>query len=133
MAETAFSDLGVARFMSLTTFRKSGERLSTPVWVAHDGDWLVLVVTTSRDSGKVKRIRNDPRVTMVPCTRFGQTDPGAQPVPGRADIVVDDPERTRLAGVIRRKYRVEFTIIVTLERLRHRRSRDRVILRISAV
>jgi hypothetical protein len=62
-----------------------------------------------------------------------QTDPGAQPVPGRAEIVMDDPERTRLTGVIRRKYRVEFTIIITLERLLHRRSRDRVILRISAV
>jgi PPOX class probable F420-dependent enzyme len=131
MAETAFSDLGVAKFMSLSTFRKSGERVWTPVWVARDGDWLV--VSTPRDSGKVKRIRNDPRVTMVPCTRFGQTDPGAQPVPGRADIVMDDPKRTRLAGVIRRKYRVEFPIIITLERLLHRRSRDRVILRISAV
>ncbi len=43
MAESAFSDLGVAKLMSLTTFRKSGEPVSTPVWVARDGDLLVVV------------------------------------------------------------------------------------------
>ena len=52
--------LADARFGSLTTFRRSGERVSTPVWVGRDGG--ALVVLTLAASGKVRRLRRDPRV-----------------------------------------------------------------------
>ena len=42
--DSAFAALGDEQFLSLTTFRKSGERVSTPVWIGRDGD--ALMVTT---------------------------------------------------------------------------------------
>lgn len=58
------------RYMNLTTYRRSGEGVPTPVWFACLGD--VLHVFTDIDSGKVKRIRNDPRVTLVPSDLLGR-------------------------------------------------------------
>ena len=53
----------------LTTFRKDGTPVATPVWfVIHDGE---LHATTLENAGKVKRIRNDPRVTVAACTVRG--------------------------------------------------------------
>ena len=68
--DSAFAALGDEWFLSLTTFRKSGERVSTPVWIGRDGD--ALIVTTPQASGKVKRLRNSPRVEVRPCNRMGR-------------------------------------------------------------
>ena len=56
----AFAALGGVSFVSLTTFRRNGAPVSTPVWVAADGDDLVVLTPTA--SGKVRRLRNDARV-----------------------------------------------------------------------
>ena len=50
--ETTFDDLADEKFVSLTTFRKNGVGVPTPVWIGRDGD--ALVVTTPVGSGKVK-------------------------------------------------------------------------------
>jgi len=56
--------------VNLTTFRKSGEPVTTPVWyVVRDGK---MYVRTGAGSGKVKRIRNDPRVRLAPATVRGK-------------------------------------------------------------
>jgi PPOX class probable F420-dependent enzyme len=52
------------QFISLTTFRKSGVAVPTPVWFTVSGDKFYVV--TSASSGKVKRIRNNPRVQVAP-------------------------------------------------------------------
>ena len=57
-------------YVSLTTFRRTGIPVSTPVWAAPDGD--TLVVWTRADSGKVKRLRHTPRVTVAPCDVRGR-------------------------------------------------------------
>src|SRR5437667_8990049 len=54
------------KYISLTTFRKSGVAVPTPVWFGEqDGK---LYVKTRSDSGKFKRIRNNPQVKLAPCT-----------------------------------------------------------------
>lgn len=53
------------QYMSLTTFRKSGEAVPTPVWFALVGGRVY--VFTGLHSGKVKRIRNYPEVEIAPC------------------------------------------------------------------
>jgi PPOX class probable F420-dependent enzyme len=58
------------QYMNLETFRKSGEGVSTPVWfVALDNE---LCFTTEPASGKVKRMRRDPRVRVAPCKVNGE-------------------------------------------------------------
>jgi hypothetical protein len=53
---STIDDVAGERFVSLTTFRRDGTPVATPVWIARDGD--ALVVTTPADSGKVKRLRS---------------------------------------------------------------------------
>jgi hypothetical protein len=63
---TVAPTLGLAgeQFVSVTTFRRDGTPVPTPVWIAQDGD--ALVVTTPAGTGKVKRLRHDPRVEPAP-------------------------------------------------------------------
>ncbi len=123
-----FLALGDERFVSLTTFRRSGEPVSTPVWVGRDGD--TLVVTTPVSSGKVKRLRNDPRVEMRPCGRFGKVKAGAEPVSGVAELVTDPVGQTGPHELIRKKYGLEYRIVMAIERLGKSGNEQRLILRI---
>jgi PPOX class probable F420-dependent enzyme len=58
------------RYVNLATYRRSGREVRTPVWVAADGDHLV--VYTNATSGKVKRIRNEGRVRLAACDVRGR-------------------------------------------------------------
>ncbi|MBI3950987.1 MAG: PPOX class F420-dependent oxidoreductase [Acidobacteria bacterium] len=73
-AETAQAStlalLGRHRTMNLVTFRKNGISVATPVWFAEEDGKLY--VPTWVPSGKVKRIRNNPKVQMAPRTAFGK-------------------------------------------------------------
>jgi hypothetical protein len=58
------------KYVCLTTFRKSGVAVVTPVWFAERGDKIY--VKTRIESGKSKRIRNNPSVRVAPCTIRGK-------------------------------------------------------------
>lgn len=58
------------KYISLTTFRKSGAGVATPVWFGEDSDRLY--VMTRSDMGKAKRIRNNTQVRVAPCTIRGK-------------------------------------------------------------
>ena len=107
--------LGHHRFVSLTTFRRSGEPVSTPVWVARDGDGLV--VLTPSASGKVKRLRADPRVEVRPCGRFGAVPEGAVAVAARAEIREGAADVARARASIRATYPVESRLVLGIERV----------------
>jgi PPOX class probable F420-dependent enzyme len=124
-AVPTFNALADEQFVSLTTFRRDGSPVPTPVWIARDGD--VLVVTTPADSGKVKRLRRDPRVDLRPCDRRGRVRDGAVPVAGTAEVLAPLP---RHADALRGKYGVQYRIGTVVERLVRGR-RERVILRIT--
>lgn len=91
--------LAAAKYLSLTTFRKDGTPVATPVWLVREGEELR--VTTQASSAKVKRIRNNPEVLLAPCDMRGRLK-GDQ-VAGRA--VLQDPEQTvRTTELIRKRY-----------------------------
>ncbi|HET7272290.1 MAG TPA: PPOX class F420-dependent oxidoreductase [Rubrobacter sp.] len=58
------------RYVRMTTFRRSGEGVPTTVWFALVGGRAY--VFTSANSGKAKRIRNNPRVTLTPSNFRGR-------------------------------------------------------------
>jgi uncharacterized protein len=62
------------KYISLATFRKNGAKVATPVWFGEEGDKLY--VMTRSDMGKTKRIRNNPQVTVAPCTIRGKVTGG---------------------------------------------------------
>lgn len=73
-------------FVLLTTFRKDGTPVPTPVWVVRDVDELL--VWTNPQAGKVKRIRANGRAELSPCTRRGA--PLGRPVPATGRVLGAD-------------------------------------------
>lgn len=79
MSETSyFAALEKQSYLSIETFRKSGEGIATPVWFAADPTTSLgsreakIYIYTIANTGKVKRVRNNPRVRIAPCGRTGQ-------------------------------------------------------------
>ena len=120
-----FAALASARFISLSTFRRSGEAVPTPVWIARDGEDLL--VTTPADTGKVKRLRNSPRVELSPSSRMGKVEDGAPRVSGTATIETESERETQ---IFREKYGLEYRIFMRIERLGKDGNKPRLILRI---
>ena len=58
------------KYISLTTYRKNGEEVSTPIWFARENDDIYIM--TEDQSWKVKRLRNNPKVAFVPCNYIGK-------------------------------------------------------------
>jgi PPOX class probable F420-dependent enzyme len=99
---------GRRRYVSLTTFRRTGAPVATAVWVApSDG---ALVVITGSATGKAKRLRHDPRVELRECDVRGRVRPGAPVALGRAEIVTDPGEQERLLAGHRRKYGLQYRL-----------------------
>lgn len=65
-----FAALAREAYLSLTTFRRDGTPVTTPVWVVSD-DGARLLVHTDATSGKVKRLRNNPNVRVAGCSSSG--------------------------------------------------------------
>jgi len=91
--------LGAEQYLLVTTFRRDGTPVPTPVWAARDGD--ALMVWTVGDSGKVKRIRRDGHVTVGPCTVRGK--PTGDPVPAHATLL-EPGAAAAVRELIKRKY-----------------------------
>lgn len=98
--------LAASSYVLLTTFRKDGTPVATPVWVSRDGD--LLYVWTQADSGKVKRIRNDGRVLVGPSDSRGGLQ-GTE-VEGRARVLDSPDDLARVAGLHRAKYGMQFRL-----------------------
>lgn len=99
---TELERLAREQYILLTTFRKNGEGVSTPIWVAADNGELV--VWTPRDSWKVKRLRRDPRVEVTACDFSGRKSHGGT-ISGKARLL-DDAGSDRARTAIRDKYGV---------------------------
>ncbi len=89
--------LASARYVSLTTFRRTGAPVSTPVWFAPAADGSDhFVVITLDATGKTKRLAHTSRVELRPCDVRGRVADGAPTYRGDA-VVVREP--AEVAGV----------------------------------
>jgi len=87
-------------YISLETFRRSGEGVRTPVWFAADAGKLY--VFTEAKAWKVKRLRNDARVRVAACNvRGGVTGSWFEGVGHRIE---DAATEQRAYAALRRKY-----------------------------
>jgi len=101
------------QYLNVETFRKNGQGVPTPVWFVQDGD--TLYVRTVDGSGKVKRIRNNPRVRVTPCDVGGK--PKGEWVEGQARFASAD-ESKKVNGLLSRKYglmKVMFELMGTFQ------------------
>jgi uncharacterized protein len=98
------------RYLSVTTYKRDGRAVSTPVWFVQDAGRLLLV--TDADSGKVTRIRNNPAVRVALCTASGRIR--SRLVSGTAEVLTDVKPVEQL---IARKYRLDLLVIRPLRAL----------------
>ncbi len=94
--------LASAKYASLTTFRRTGAPVATPVWIAPavDGSDRFVVITID-GTGKTKRLGHTGRVELRPCDVRGRVAEGAPTYRGEA-VVVRDPDAVASvrAGVV---------------------------------
>ena len=96
------------RYINLSTRKRDGSYVNTPVWFAQEGDTNKYYVYSLRNVGKVKRIKNFPEVKVGICTYSGKPKGGW--FYAIADLV-DEPENTKVAySVLRKKYGIKFRI-----------------------
>ena len=96
------------KYLSLVTYRRNGDPVATAVWVAGVGDELGVI--TEESAGKVKRIRNNPRVTLTPCDVKGKVLPGAVTTEATARLVSGE-EAVRVDRAIRKRYHLAYYAI----------------------
>ena len=99
MSESIPSAIRGQKYISLGTFRKNGAKIATPVWFGEDGDKLY--VMTRSDMGKTKRIRNNPQVTVAPCTIRGKV---TGPEVAASARILPVEEHAHARQTINRKY-----------------------------
>jgi PPOX class probable F420-dependent enzyme len=129
----SLADLAQEEFVSLTTYRRSGDAVSVPVWIAPATDASGgLLVTTTERSGKVKRLRHDPRVQLRPCDRRGAVAANAPTVAAQADVIGAAEEVRRMREAIRAKYGSRMKVTAADQGIVDLAEPARVILRITA-
>ena len=94
-------EIGRSNYVSLTTYRKDGTEVATPVWHVVDGDELFVV--SDATAWKVKRIRNNSRVVVTVCNIRGRIDPGAPSAEGTARLL-DTADTEAIRALLARKY-----------------------------
>ncbi len=100
----ALEQLWGEKYISLATFRRSGQEVRTPVWFAEQAGKLY--VMTRSDSGKYKRIRNNARLRIAPCTARGKLT-GAW-IEGQARILDRAEEGVARQALARRYFLMRF-------------------------
>ena len=91
------------KYINLETYRKNGRGVRTPVWFVESssGDGSILYVRTSDDTGKYKRIRNNPSVQIAPCDMRGSVK--GKWVKGEARIASEE-EKLKAFKMLEKKY-----------------------------
>jgi uncharacterized protein len=100
LERATFPDLGREQCIALTTFRKTGQRVVTPVWFAISLG--TIYVETHADAGKLKRLRHTARVTLAPCTYSGKVTGSVSE--GNARILTESEESTAASAALSKKY-----------------------------
>jgi hypothetical protein len=109
------ADFGSPRYIRFTNFRRNGDAVSTPVWFAPFGnDW---VFSSAPDAGKVKRLRNDPRVEITASDVRGRVKAGTPVYEGTARLLGDD-EFAAAGRAMSKRYGWQWKLLRGSEKLR---------------
>ncbi|UXY31517.1 PPOX class F420-dependent oxidoreductase [Streptomyces sp. HUAS TT20] len=116
MDDTSLDRLASGKYLLVTSYRKDGTPVATPVWVVRDGD--ALGVWTAAGSWKVKRIRRRADVVVGACDVRG--NPTGDQVPATAEIG-DAATAGLYRALIARKYGILGRLTLLGSRLRNGR------------
>lgn len=108
-----WNELAQQKYVLLTTYKKDGTPVGTPVWVAPDGDRLV--VWTNPKTWKVKRLRRNAAVTLQACDNRGR--PKDTEVSAGTARILDEAGTERVRDLIARKYGLIGTLLIRAHKL----------------
>ncbi len=101
------------KYINLETYKKSGQAVHTPVWFVQDNG--VIYVRTDKNSGKVKRVRNNPHVRIMPCDIRGR--PKGEWIDGTIQIA-NDYESQQANQLLNQKYGLRGKMLGIMYKLR---------------
>ncbi len=104
--------LGDAKYVAVTTFRKTGSGVSTPTWIVPLDRGRVGFCTSSA-SGKYKRLRNNPEIVLQPSDARGRVRDGSSPVEGTAELATSGND----FDAVQRKVRAKYGVMVPVSKL----------------
>ena len=102
-------DFESVEYVNLVTYKKDGSSVTTPVWVAPYQNSLV--VTTSLNAGKVKRIKNNGKATIYVTNQTGSKKLSER-LDLKASLIKDVDQKKQAADLIRKKYGMMAKIIM---------------------
>ena len=102
-------DFSNVEYINLVTYKKDKTPVTTPVWVADFSDSLV--VTTSINAGKVKRVRNNGKATIYTTNQNG-SEKLSESLDLEASLIEDVDMKKQAADTIRKKYGMMAKIIM---------------------
>ena len=106
------------KYVSVATFRKTGVAVTTATWIAPLDRGRVGILTSSA-SGKAKRLRNNPSVTLQPSDVRGRVKAGTTPVTGTVELVTSGPDFEAIASEVNAKYGLMVPIMRLVDGVRH--------------
>src|SRR5919197_2252317 len=106
MSAERLAELSKYKYINLQTYRKNGQPVGTPVWFMIDNN-LVYVVT-SADTGKAKRLRNNPAVRILPSGYNGE--PKGEWIDGKARFA-EGSEAERAIQLRKKKYGLQARLV----------------------
>jgi PPOX class probable F420-dependent enzyme len=109
-------ELFPGRFLSVTSFKRDGTPVATPLWFGTDGSRLFAL--TDLHSAKVRRIRRNPHVLVAPCRVNGKLR--AKPVPARVEVLSDVAELERVQAILTRCHPISYRLVMLFYRLGRR-------------
>jgi PPOX class probable F420-dependent enzyme len=101
------SPISGQKYISLATFRKTGVAVATPVWFGEENGKLY--VMTRSDMGKSKRIRNNPKVQVAPCTMRGKVT--GEQFPATASILPSEEHKMARSAINRKCWMARIPLI----------------------
>jgi PPOX class probable F420-dependent enzyme len=113
------TELGQGQYLLLTTFRKDGTAVPTPVWVTPGDTDGVIYAWSARDTGKVKRIRRSGDVEIGSCDFKGT--PKGESIRARAKLLDDDASDVVRSRIVK-KYGVTGWLTMFGSKLRRGRT-----------
>jgi len=94
-------DFANVQYINLETFKKDGSKVTTPVWVAQQNNSLV--VTTGKNAGKVKRIRNNGKAIIYTTNQSGSKKLSEE-LEVKGSILSDEDLKTEAVTILKKKY-----------------------------
>ncbi len=106
------------KYVSVATFRKTGAAVATATWIVPLDGGRVGVLTSSA-SGKAKRLRNNPGVTLQPSDVRGRVKADTMPVTGTVELVTSGPDFETITSKVKAKYGLMVPIMRLVDSVRH--------------